>query len=65
MPKFDLISYYNEKHLTGLADEQIAKSLGITVDALLQALGQQGYFSTVHLPKKFTVLTYKKPNGSD
>lgn len=29
MPEFNLISYYNEKHLTGLTDKQIAKTLGI------------------------------------
>ena len=55
----DLISYYNEKHLTGLSDAQIAVSLGITVQELLNALGQVGYFDKARLPKKFTVLTYE------
>ena len=62
MSEFDLISYYNEKHLTGLTDEQIAKALGITVDALIAALVEKGYYSKPKLPKKFTVLTYK--NGT-
>lgn len=59
MPEFNLVAYYNEKHLTGLTDEQIAKTLGMTVDALLAALGEQGYYDKPKLPKKFTVLTYK------
>lgn len=62
MENFNLIKYYNQMRLTGLDDAQIAASLGITVEALLAALGEQGYYATVHLPKKFTILTYK--NGT-
>ncbi len=59
MSEFNLISYYNEKHLTGLTDEQIAKTLGMTVDDLFAALVEEGYASKTKLPKRFTVLTYK------
>jgi hypothetical protein len=59
MPEFDLIAYYKSQQCIGLTDEQIAKTLGMTVDDLFTALNEQGYGKVTHLPKKFTILTYK------